>query len=65
MPSAPGTIEIIAREVGKALEPLKDLLGPDIIERLGLSVPSALSQSQGVIAAFGPPAGIVAELNAL
>lgn len=62
MPSAPGTIEIIAREVGKALEPLKDLLGPDIIERLGLSVPSALSQSQGVIAAFGPPAGIVADL---
>ena len=62
MPSAPGTIEIIAREIGKALEPLKDLLGPDIIERLGLSVPSALTQSQAVIAAFGPPAGIVADL---
>lgn len=62
MPSAPGTIEIIAREIGKALEPLADILGPDILERLGVSVPSALSQHQSVITAFGPPAGIVRDL---
>ncbi|MBP6826426.1 MAG: hypothetical protein KA165_07695 [Saprospiraceae bacterium] len=62
MSSAPGTIEIIAREIGKALEPLKDILGPDIVERLGLRLPSAVTQSQGLIAAFGPPAGIVGDL---
>ena len=62
MPSAPGTIEIIAREIGKALEPLAELLGPDIVERLGMRLPPALTQSQGVIAAFGSPAGIVSDL---
>jgi len=62
MPSAPGTIEIIAREIGKALEPLAEILGPDIVERLGLTLPSALTQHQSVIAAFGSPAGIIADL---
>lgn len=62
MPSTPGTIEIIAREIGRALEPLHDLLGPDIMERLGMRLPPALTQSQGVITAFGSPAGIVADL---
>lgn len=62
MPSTPGTIEIIAREIGKALEPLADILGPDIVERLGMRLPPALTQSQGVITAFGPPAGIVKDL---
>ncbi|HRI59409.1 MAG TPA: hypothetical protein PK228_06790, partial [Saprospiraceae bacterium] len=62
MPSAPGTIELIAREIGRALEPLADILGPDIIERLGLSLPSALTQHQSVVAAFGSPAGIIGDL---
>lgn len=62
MPSAPGTIELIAREIGKALEPLADILGPDIIERLGLTLPSALTQHQSVVAAFGSPAGIIGDL---
>ncbi len=44
MPSAPGTIELIAREIGKALEPLADILGPDIIERLGLTLDKLLEQ---------------------
>ncbi|MCB9308259.1 MAG: hypothetical protein H6565_16810 [Lewinellaceae bacterium] len=62
MPSTPGTIEIIAREIGRALEPLEEILGPDIVERLGLTLPNALTQSQGVTAAFGPAAGIVKAL---
>ncbi len=65
MPNAPGTIEIIAREIGKALEPLTELLGPDMIQQLGLSLPPALTQGQAVLAAFGAPTGIVGDLPPL
>lgn len=39
MPNSTGTLETIALELGKALQPLKELLGPQIFTRLGMDLP--------------------------
>jgi len=48
MPTAAGTLESLALELGKALHPLKDLMRPDIFVRLGTELPSAIAGSAGI-----------------
>ena len=43
MPNAAGTLERLALELGTALEPLKDLLRPDVFDRLGLQLPAVVA----------------------
>lgn len=43
MPKASGTLETIALELGKALKPLEQLLGPDIFVRLGINLPRSIT----------------------
>lgn len=49
MPKA-GTIETLALELGKALKPLAELLGPDIFVRLGTELPRAISGNATIAA---------------
>lgn len=39
MPNATGTLETLALELGNALEPLKDLLGPQFFVQMGVELP--------------------------
>jgi len=64
MPNAAGTLELVALELGKACEPLQELLTQDIFERLGVSLPPSISgngtlatklQESGAIAGELPP----------
>jgi hypothetical protein len=50
MPTAAGTLESLALELGKALHPLKDLMRPDIFVRLGTELPSAIAEVPGLTA---------------
>jgi hypothetical protein len=43
MPTAAGTLETVALEMGKALRPLEGLLGPTIFLRLGVELPPGIS----------------------
>jgi hypothetical protein len=43
MANAAGTFETLALELGNALRPLKDLLGPQIFNQLGVELPRAIS----------------------
>ena len=43
MANAAGTLETLALELGKALNPLAELLGPDIFVRLGVDLPSSVT----------------------
>ncbi|GAA4729412.1 DUF6603 domain-containing protein [Flavisolibacter ginsenosidimutans] len=48
MPDAAGTLETLALELGKALEPLPEILRPDMFARLGLPLPSAIVGNGGI-----------------
>jgi hypothetical protein len=43
MPSNAGTLETLALEIGHALAPLKDLLGPEFFVNLGLELPREIA----------------------
>jgi hypothetical protein len=43
MADAAGTLETLALELGNALKPLAQLLGPDMFVRLGIDLPSAVT----------------------
>ena len=43
MPTTAGTIERIGIELGDALSPLQEILGPDIFDRLGVVLPQSLA----------------------
>ena len=43
MPTTVGTIEQIGIELGDALSPLQEILGPDIFDRLGVVLPQSLA----------------------
>ena len=50
--SPPGTLELIARELGLALEPLGELMGPDLLTSLGLQLPEAFRTRPALVSAF-------------
>lgn len=54
--TATGTLETIALELGKAIEPLKDILTPDIVERLGIRTPAAFKTDVQIINEFSAAA---------
>jgi uncharacterized protein DUF6603 len=58
-----GTLETLALEVGKALKPLEDLLGPDIFIRLGLELPRAISGDANITTKLADAKNKVAELD--
>jgi hypothetical protein len=57
-----GTIETIAREVGEALKPLKDILTPDVCERLGLRPPLGFMSGNAITDPLSKGAGFAGEL---
>lgn len=57
-----GTLEQVALELGKALEPLGELLRPDVFDRLGLTMPRALSARPGIAAALTTAAAKAGQL---
>ena len=50
MPNSAGTIETLAQELGSALTPLKDLLGPQIFARLGVELPREIGGDASLLA---------------
>lgn len=64
-----GTIETIALSLGKALKPLSILLTPDIFEKLGVPLPSAIANNAGIVGklneAKAMAAGLPANINDL
>lgn len=64
-----GTIETIALELGKALEPLSTLFTPDIFEKLGTPLPQAIANTAAIAALFTEARNLAIalpnELNAL
>jgi hypothetical protein len=53
MPNNPaGTIERIGLELGSALEPLKELLGPEFFNRLGVTLPFSLTANNDIVNKF-------------
>src|SRR6266568_5917879 len=64
MANQAGTLETLALEVGKALKPLEDLLGPGIFSRLGLGLPRAISGDANIAAKLTDAKAKVADLNA-
>src|SRR5687768_14545571 len=43
MADAAGTLETLALELGRALKPLAQLLGPEVFVRLGVDLPSSVN----------------------
>ena len=66
MADQPGTIEVIARELASALEPLKDKLAPDaapaFLGELGLNLPSGFATASTAISGTAVKAGALAPL---
>jgi hypothetical protein len=63
MATAAGTLESLALEMGKALQPLEDLLTPEIFPRLGLSLPAAIAANAGITAKLSAAAAKAGELE--
>lgn len=59
MANAAGTVELLALELGKACEPLSELLSQDMFERLGMPLPSSIA-GDGAVANKLTAAGQVA-----
>jgi hypothetical protein len=53
MPNTPGNIEVIARELGRVLAPLQELLGnSDILQSLGMGLPEAFRARPAIAGVF-------------
>ena len=65
MSPIPGTLEVLARELGYALEPLEEILGPELLDSLGLRLPQAFLSRPGVDDAFRQGARIAGALPIL
>jgi Family of unknown function (DUF6603) len=63
MTSTAGTFEMLALELGNALKPLKDLLGPDIFARLGIELPREISGDATLVANLTTAAGKAGDLE--
>src|SRR6476469_3376035 len=63
MTSTAGTFEILALELGNALKPLKDLLGPDIFARLGIELPREINGGATLVANLTTAAGKAGDLE--
>lgn len=67
--TAAGTLETVALELGKALQPLKDLMKTDLFVSLGVQLPGQLVGNAGIeakLAATGTKAGnLEPKINAL
>ncbi len=48
MTNSSGTIERIAIELGAALAPLEEILGPQLFDRLGVTLPYVLAANNGI-----------------
>lgn len=63
MPDSSGTIERIAGELGTALAQLEEILGPQLFDRLGVTLPHALSTNSGIQNKFTAAATTAKNLN--
>jgi hypothetical protein len=64
MASQSGTLETLALELGKALKPLADVLGPGVFSRLGLDLPRQISGDANIATKLTDAKNKVAELDA-
>jgi hypothetical protein len=63
MANAAGTFETLALELGNALKPLKELLGPQIFGRLGVDVPREIGGNATLVANLTTAANKAGELE--
>lgn len=63
MPNPAGTIERIGIELGTAIDPLKDLLGPDFFNKLGVTLPYSLITNNDIINKFTAAGNIAKEFQ--
>jgi len=49
MPQAPGTLELIGRELARAFEPIAELLQPEMLIHLGIHLPQSVLQQQALV----------------
>jgi hypothetical protein len=61
--NAAGTFETLALELGNALEPLKDVLGPQIFTHLGVELPREISGDAMLVANLSAAANDAGELG--
>jgi Family of unknown function (DUF6603) len=63
MANAAGTLETLALELGRALDPLKDLLEPQLFVRLGMELQREISGDAGLVGKLTAAAGKAGELG--
>ena len=63
MPNSSGTIERIAVELGAALAPLEEVLGPHLFDRLGVTLPYVLTSNNGIQDKFTAAANTIKNLK--
>lgn len=63
MPNSAGTIERIAAELGVALAPLEEILGPQFFDRLGVVLPQTLVANGTIASKFTAAANTVIALQ--
>jgi hypothetical protein len=63
MPNSAGTIERIAAELGVALAPLEEVLGPQLFDRLGVTLPYVLKGNNGIQDKFTAAANTIKNLR--
>jgi hypothetical protein len=63
MPNSSGTIERIASELGAALAPLEEVLGPQLFDRLGVTLPYVLVSNNAIQDKFTAAANTINNLQ--
>lgn len=63
MPNSSGTIETLALELGTALKPLKELLGPQIFSQLGVELPREIGSDAALLAKLAAASSKAGELE--
>jgi hypothetical protein len=64
MPNESGTLETLALQLGTALKPLEEILGPEIFVRLGSELPRAITGDAAIAASLTAARTKVGELDA-